>query len=991
MSFLFTGYYVGFKGGYIKKLVLFILFIFGTPVIAFSKQPVISDKLISDQWHLNNYGQALIRDLTNIKSERVVGRQGFDIGYVEWINKAESKLQKDPVVAVIDTGVDWDHPALKNVIYRNEVECVRDSIPLGVTEEDHDENGYPGDCMGWNFYSSNARHRNRPQDMTGHGTHLAGLIAAQDVESLGIRGVSSRIKILPIKVMESPDRSREGALSVRVARGIRYAMQMGADVAVLSLGWPYAQNYSEVHDVFKEAAEAGLVIIAAAGNDGQTTPVFPCGYTEVICVGSVYNDGSVMGASNRGGHIDILAPGFSMLSTYPLHLGAHHFSVMGYEKMSGTSQAAPLVAAIAALMRGVDPSITRKEVLARLLQSALPVNKSGSEMINTGMAHLSAVFTQSRESLVRPRFKDLSRVSIQWPSGEFEIPIDLENLSHKDSRVEVKVRLDGEGVSGELERSLKVEGFGTKRTLLKGRLENLSKQHRERALSVSVNDKVYEHTIVFNRNIESSEDLVKMPVIGLEPDQNFRPIDYLYPMYEALEFQNTVRNESDQYIINLFKKDGGTLSQFSSYTLPEGVSPNRVVRGDFTLDGDVGYLLIGAQETSSHILIHYFYMDSSFQPLFPFESFQLKSEVLVGDVFRYGVDPKFINTTSNGWLRHDFENGQSLLIPVATEFGQAGDKTLEVFPRDRSNYQIRQRVYYLIPDIESREMRRANIDHTGVISALMKAYGLYFYETPTFISMLHSSKEDRGEGRLRLLFNVGQLAKSKRVELRLNSTKDVPLKDLEVRDIKNRMYEWSHPSPLLGYSPLSYIDGQIADHQGGTAIVGRMTLNRAHILIENYEGPDQELRVSLPKDEHQILNVAKIFKTNHGLNPGPRVLIESQQELMLFSPTDLLDEIRLSRFSIFEQVFSATSTIVRMGEQGLKTGYWTDNAAVNAPDTYVWSMDEGRLFASIRNSFFSPGTCRVVRPLGEGFGAPNHFTFLCLNGEDVELWLHPIH
>ncbi|MFC4778502.1 S8 family peptidase [Paenibacillus sp. GCM10023252] len=284
---------------------------------------------------------------------------------------SRSKGNEQVIVAVLDTGVQQNHPDLQGKLVK-----------------------------GLNIVDSNAE----PEDDVGHGTHVAGIIGATVNNGEGVAGVSWYNKIMPIKVLDS-----SGAGSTySVAQGIIWAVDNGAKVINMSLG-----NYAQaefLHDAIKYAYERDVVLIAASGNDNTERPGYPAAYPEVFAVGATDAKSKRASFSNYGDYIDVAAPGASIASTYP---GGQ------YAALSGTSMASPHVAALAALIRSANPKLTNAEVMDIMRNSAVDLGTPGKDndfgygLIDVDRA-LSAA-TQSSTSLqnypeqVKARLNEISR------------------------------------------------------------------------------------------------------------------------------------------------------------------------------------------------------------------------------------------------------------------------------------------------------------------------------------------------------------------------------------------------------------------------------------------------------------------------------------------------------------------------------------------------------------------------------------------------------
>ncbi|WP_440058951.1 S8 family peptidase [Thermogladius sp. 4427co] len=252
-------------------------------------------------------------------------------------------------VAVVDTGIDYNHPDLTGAV----TWCVV-SLNNGAT-----------------FYKGTTL--SRCADNNGHGTHVAGIIAAR-LNGAGVAGVAPKALLYAIKVL---DASGSGYVS-DIARGIIEATKGpdgtpgtsdDADVISMSLGSPY--DSTTLHDAIRYAYSYGVVLVAAAGNEGASSPDYPAAYPEVLAVGAVDSNGNVPSWSNR--YPDVVAPGVNILSTYP---GGK------YAYMSGTSMATPHVSAIAALIQALrlaagKPKLSPDYVYYAIIVTARDLGSSG--------------------------------------------------------------------------------------------------------------------------------------------------------------------------------------------------------------------------------------------------------------------------------------------------------------------------------------------------------------------------------------------------------------------------------------------------------------------------------------------------------------------------------------------------------------------------------------------------------------------------------------
>lgn len=250
---------------------------------------------------------------------------------------------KRVLVAVIDTGIDYLHEDLADNIWVN----VREIPGNGI---DDDGNGYIDDVNGFDFVSNDSD----PMDDQEHGTHVAGLIGARGDNEVGVAGVAWKVSLMALKAF---DETGNGTTADAI-EAIHYAVENGA--RVINASWGVEQQSRALEEAVRYAAEKGVLVIAAAGNDRSDNPNFPAGYEEVISVAATDERDGRAGFSNYGPDVDLAAPGVNILSTLPEHR---------YGLLSGTSMSAPLVSGAAALILARYPAYSREDVRSILLNS----------------------------------------------------------------------------------------------------------------------------------------------------------------------------------------------------------------------------------------------------------------------------------------------------------------------------------------------------------------------------------------------------------------------------------------------------------------------------------------------------------------------------------------------------------------------------------------------------------------------------------------------
>jgi subtilisin family serine protease len=265
-------------------------------------------------------------------------------------------------VAVIDTGIDLDHPDLQSKVWVNLAE-----IPSNGIDDDH--NGYIDDVNGWNFVNDT----NSPQDDQSHGSHVSGILAAHTNNGVGIAGIAWQTPVMALKAL---DNTGHGNAS-DVAEAILYAADNGARILNLSFGDDL--EYSAIHDAIVYARSQGCLLAAAAGNTAGPVE-YPAAQPGVLAVAATDNNDLPTSFSNRGPQIAVAAPGVNIYSA----------SKNGsYFLASGTSASTPQVSGLAALIWNLHPEWSADQVTQVITSTAKDVWSPGRDNL-TGWGRIDA-------------------------------------------------------------------------------------------------------------------------------------------------------------------------------------------------------------------------------------------------------------------------------------------------------------------------------------------------------------------------------------------------------------------------------------------------------------------------------------------------------------------------------------------------------------------------------------------------------------------------
>lgn len=297
------------------------------PLTESSFRELTEKKGFERQWGLKNRGKKQ-------RGRQIKFKEGIDISAENiWeIRRGD----RTTTVAIIDTGIDYDHPDLKENIWINEKE------KNGQPGVDDDKNGYVDDIYGWDF----AKNISDPIDNEwGHGTHVAGIVGAKH-NTRGIKGVMNDVQLMALKIFNKKAEGEARSPTSGIIEALAYAAQM--KVKVINASWGGGDYSKALEEAIQDLRDENIVFVTTAGNhkrNNDETPYFPAGYDSdnIVVVGSYNGVGNKSWFSGYGNNsVHVFAPGEDILST----LKRNYIQEFEYGSMSGTSMAAPHVAGI---------------------------------------------------------------------------------------------------------------------------------------------------------------------------------------------------------------------------------------------------------------------------------------------------------------------------------------------------------------------------------------------------------------------------------------------------------------------------------------------------------------------------------------------------------------------------------------------------------------------------------------------------------------------
>jgi len=347
-------------------------------------------KLLSSSPNDEDYGDQYAHD--NISSEGA------------W---AVTTGSRDIKVAVIDSGIDYNHEDLKDNYWYNEEEMGLDSDgnDKSTNGVDDDNNGYVDDFRGWDFIDED----NDPMDGNGHGTHCAGIIGASGNNGIGVVGINWEVSLIGIKVFSTSGETTTEALT----EGIEYSTLIGANISNNS--WGGSVDDEPIRAAIEEARDEGILFVAAAGNNrssNDNNPFFPASHKldNIVSVLSTTSRDRKSGFSNHGiSSVHVGAPGSAILSTFPNSI---------YRELGGTSMAAPYVTGLLALAMSEFPDEDYLKLKNRIMHSGDKINDLVDQSISGRRINASEVF--SNDSIAPASVTNFELVSDGWFNVKFQ-------------------------------------------------------------------------------------------------------------------------------------------------------------------------------------------------------------------------------------------------------------------------------------------------------------------------------------------------------------------------------------------------------------------------------------------------------------------------------------------------------------------------------------------------------------------------------------------
>lgn len=975
-----------------KTLIILSLLVsanaFANLLPAERSEAVVSDELFPYQWSLLNQGQTYLKEKDDIHNIPLKGLSGKDI---DWKSFKDKLGNKRPVVAVLDTGVDLDHPDIKDALWTNEGECGKDP------KVDNDGNDLKGDCQGWNFTSAiDSDEAKIPNDSDGHGSHVAGIIAAQ-VNDYGIAGINPNIRIMPVKVMGNTN--SEIPSSEAFARGIKYAADKGADVINMSLGWPKSLETESLRQAVFSALKKGVIIVAAAGNNNSPEPLFPCAYEGVICVAASTLDGSFAGFSNYGGHVDIVAPGEGILSLHPTLYEPDFFSVNGFEVRSGTSQAAPVISALIATLKAQKSEISTQEIMARIY--SVPALNDNRKYTLAGSVSWDALGKEVTTPVIRPVFKkqiarDPKQIVVAPGSsmGKFNFPlknfgVDSGSVTLKLESLSPAITVANPETEFETIKSGETKILSYDIKVVDMNLESFVK------LKLTVTDENESRSFVFElpvvRDIRAASESAKFSFKFADkpiPLAAVRNGDIVTTLTTVETFTNSPAHEffvrriirdgdkSSKLELTIFEKLGKEFVQKAPLIIDDAVYLVNFKRGDLNFDGQEDYLVNTLMRDGDKVKVVFSFYKKDLSPLW--DSFQhVKVDLSV-------IADNFLNLLKDqsplpiSLVTFQHPKLGKMMVPSFITRGQLPKADQVLTSWDRQDMGRKVRLYYLEPSNDTFRIRALT---TKVWEEQLKTeIKAKWFDTVEIESLLPRSQDDVKNGEIRALVSVGLGTLRQLYIYSFN-----PAKNSHGPKIPQLVLQTEGMNTLLKATSEGLVNN-------GEVYFNIYDRERSKIITTKAKAQDTELIFRHPSETDLIIGQVAAFE-----NGSKRTSVIQTREELISVTTNGNGPVKTGRrpklrYSFLSQRLLTELYYPVIYKRGgsLAPALYVDATSMTGNRINLIEEQDGDLVSSIRNSILVPSNCKALNPVFSASSGTHELTFLCLEEAGPEVRTFPL-
>lgn len=955
-----------------KKMMIITSF-FASIVSSTFAQDIV-DTFFDRQWGLSNTGQEIHHSTGDLTRTSIPGIFGMDINW-DHLGNRDYDHEKEVIVAVIDSGLDINHPDLEGRIWKN---------PICENLSEEEQKTKP--CNGRNFLASSEETSGDVSDDTGHGTHVSGIIAA-NINGSGAVGVAVKnVKIMPLKVLSKETTGfiyKNRLITDIVADAIGFAVQNKADIINMSMGWPKLIETPRMKQAISLAAKAGVPIIAAAGNNNKDVPTYPCTNVGVICVGSIDNQGKLSEFSNYGGKIDILAPGEHIISLYPTRKESRVLRVGGYEVKKGTSQASPFVAAIAASIKLIHPEVSLDELKARLLNSAKSgdLAKTGRKISKYGLVDMRKSIDSVPEVFVSPDYKNLLEINYNMAGiTAFTLPVknymnDIEGLSVKLSLSSPVLELRQDTFEIDLKKGqtlpLRVQGKVVDMGLDSHIQLNVKIFKEEKLIHESQTALVLSGSLVGRKNIK------KVPLTGVDPRlisyfNGGKKLSRLKQVSDRFSNSGTVEyyymdpklQTEEKMVLGLLRVFENKFDQIT-LELPKMSKILSIFKADINLDGKEDYVVYSLGNERQNMFLSY--RNAEGKPLFKDKSnWKFPITSFEGLPLKNGFEQSF------NWIKIKTKDFGSILTPAVTREWLLPDEDNSDDILDRIPNGKALRLYYLLPKTEGDEVNVTirTVNNFNFSHDIQERFNLRPDETFSLQQPYKQTALESSNGRIKTILAVGREFKKRYFMVVFSDTETYTLNPIH----NGFSYlEENSVFPILGLEEKGNPSGEAT-----FMILDDRSSARLSIIDDSGE----RARIEKKTDwSDPIFNYIGAYKGA----ADTTFFLESRYRVHAFDSNGSTFTLPINRDSAFPGVkFAETMSgvVVKKGEERLLPGIYVNSTLVFGDRLYTMVKKDKEFTRPVKLSITIPRECVNLNPNKLGSGGVFHYTFLCMEGRN---------
>ncbi|MCO4792189.1 MAG: S8 family serine peptidase [Bacteriovoracaceae bacterium] len=953
-----------------KKLLLIASLL--STVLSTSHAQDIVDTFFEKQWGLSNTGQNLQRSTGDLTRIQIPGIPGSDINW-DLLEGRTFNQDREVIVAVIDSGLDINHPDLEGRVWSNP-----------VCENLSEEEKLKKPCNGRNFLAKSEELIGDVKDDTGHGTHVSGIIAA-NINGTGAVGVAVKnVKIMPLKVLSKETTNfvyNNRLITDIVADAMAFAVQNKANVINLSMGWPKLIETPRMKRALGLAQKAGIPIIAAAGNNNKDVPTYPCTNRGVICVGSIDNQGKLSEFSNYGGKIDILAPGEHIVSLYPTAKESRSLRVGGYEVKKGTSQASPFVAAIAATIKLVHPDSSLDEIKARLLNSSKGSQKAemGRKKSKYGLVDMKKALDEVPEVFVSPDYKGILEIKYNV-TGRTSFVLPIKNFLEEVEGLTVKLSLASEVL--ELRKDtfeLDLKKGQTLPLQVQAKIKNKSlDSHTQLKVTIIKDEKVIHESqtaLVISGSLAGRKSIKKVPLTGINPKlvslfkggkkySRLKQVSDRFSRSGAIEYyyMNPKLQTEDKDVMSLIRVFEGKFE-----TVDLGVSKaNKILsifKADINLDGKEDYVVYTLGKERINMFLTY--LTNEGKPLFGDKSeWKFPITTFEGLPLKNGFEQTF------SWLKIKTKEFGSILTPSLTREwllpeDDNSDDILDRLPNGKAA-----RLYYLLPEVKDGKVETAvrTVNNFDFDSEIRSRFRVRPEETFSLQNPYKQTAEEAAKGKVKTVLAVGREFKKRYFQVVFTDNKTYT-----INPINNGIsyLEDNTIFPIFGLEDKGNPNGEATF----------MVLNdrsSARLSIINDSGETNRIEKKTNWTD-PIFNYIGAYKDKKETT----FFLESRYNVHAFDSNGAKYTLPINRDSSFPGVkFAETMSgvIVKGKDTNLLPGVFVNSTLVFGDRLYTMVKDTEGFKRPVELSVTIPKECINLAPARLGASGASHYVFLCAEG-----------